>query len=47
MVTVPLIKAGVPGLVRELCDREEMEVVVVSKENRDSLRETLMARLNA
>ena len=34
------------GLARELVDREDTEVVEVTKTNRDQLREELLAKLS-
>ena len=47
MATVPLRREGVAlGLARELVDREDTEVVEVTKANRDKLREELVTKLS-
>ena len=47
VVTVPLVREGREGLalVRELMERGDTEVVTVTKENREHVREQLLARL--
>ena len=47
MATVPLRREGVAlGLARELVDREDTEVVEVTKANRDLMREQMVVKLS-
>ena len=47
MATVPLRREGAAlSLARELVDREDTEVVEVTKASRDQLREELLAKLS-
>ena len=45
VATVPVRREGA-ALARELVDREDTEVVEVTKANRDKLREELVAKLS-
>ena len=47
VVTVPLVREGREGLalVRELMERGNTELVTLTKENREEIREQLLARL--
>ena len=47
MATVPVRRDGPAlGLARELVDREDTEVVEVTKANRDVMREEMVAKLS-
>ena len=48
VVTVPLVREGRQGLalVRELQERGDTELVTVTRENREQVREQLLARLS-